>query len=485
MLIFKHLRPQDVGINPTPAEYEICPVSPDNTRALFTDCGDFTERWVSAGGTGVPVFLCWLDGTVSGEDVASTVIRPLSDPKRFGHVKNSADVAAALDGGLVYGCDMRAMYSLRELSQAIAYGCCAAVLEGVAFVFQLKTSQHRSVQEPTVEKTVKGSKDAFIETLRVNTALLRSRLRTPQLKLRQLSVGQNIRTDTAVMWLEDRASPEIPARVEAILGQIGTEGPLRPDDLDSAFSACPGSPFPQLLHTERPDRLAAYLAAGKVCVLAEGIPVAFVMPACLRDFMTTGEDAAQHCIPASFLRLLRWSAMGISLFLPALYVAMASYHPEMVPTELLLSVIHSKQSVPFSTTAEILGMLLSFELLQEAGLRLPDPVGQTVSIIGALIVGQSAVEAKVISPIAVIVVALAGIAGYTSPSQDLSMALRLCRLLLVILAAVSGLFGTAAGGLVLLWHLCSLEFCGRSYVADPDAEPLLLKPAGHGGEEGP
>ena len=476
MLVFKRFGPQDVDTKATPHLKKICPVSLESTKTFFAGCGDFVLRTVSAGGTEVGVPLCWLDGTVSGSDVAEQVIRPLSDPSRFGSVRSMGDAAAILDAGLAYGSDMRAVYDMEELARGVSFGCCAAVLDGVAFLFQLRTDQRRGVQEPTVEKSVKGSKDAFTEVLRVNTALTRARLRTSRLKLRQITLAG---TDASLLWLEGAAPPELLPWAEGRLAALAPAGPLAPDDLDSALSSCPRSPFPQLLHTERPDRLAAYLAEGKVCVLADGIPVGFALPACLRDFMTTGEDGAQHCVPASFLRLLRWAAMGITLFLPALYVAIAAFHPEMIPTELLSSVIRSKQAVPFSTSTEILGMLLAFELLQEAGLRLPDPVGQTVSIIGALIVGQSAVEAKVISPIAVIVVALAGIAGYTSPSQDMGTALRLCRLGLVIAAAWAGMFGIAAGGLLLLWHLGSMETCGRSYIADPDRGRLLRRaPAG-------
>jgi hypothetical protein len=180
--------------------------------------------------------------------------------------------------------------------------------------------------------------------------------------------------------------------------------------------------------------------------------------------MRVAEDRARHAMVASALLLIRWGAMALSLLLPGLYTAVAMYHPEMIPLPLLHSVIEAKVQVPFTVAAEVLGMLLTFELLQEAGLRLPDPVGQTVSIIGALIVGQSAVEARVISPIAVIAVALSGIGGYTQPSQELGAAFRLWRFVLTVCAAVLGVFGLMAGALVLLWRLCDLESGGLAYL---------------------
>ena len=424
-------RPQDVDVHPLPDPIYNCPVSPENTEKLFSGCADLETRRVYAGGTGAAVFACWLDGVTSGGSVAEQVLRPLTDPVRFAALKREADVIAAIENGGVYGPSMKKVTAMDQLADAIAYGCCALVFDGAAFTFQVKTDQHRSVQEPTVEKSVKGGKDAFVEVMRVNTALVRSRLHTPQLKLAQTTVGRKSRSQAAVMWLEGVAAPDLPERMLSRLKALDVDG---------------------------------VVLEGRVGLIVEGIPVGFAAPAFLPEFLKTTEDAAQHFWPATAIRLLRWLSLAMTLLLPAFYVAVATYHPEMLPTKMLLSVIESKQSVPFSTAVEILGLLLSFELLQEAGLRLPNPVGQTVSIIGALIVGQSAVEAKVVSPIAVIVVALAGIAGYTMPSQDLGAALRIFRFALVLAAALAGMFGIIMGAVLLLWHLCSLESFGRAYM---------------------
>ena len=410
------------------------------------------------------MYACWLDGVVSGAAVAEQVLKPLTAPARFAALKKPAEVMAAIQGGGVYGPSMKKVTAMDELADAIAYGHCALVFDGAAFLFQVKTDQHRSVQEPTVEKSVKGGKDAFVEVLRVNTGLVRSRLHTPRLKLVQTTVGRKSRSLAAVMWLEGVAAPDLPERMLARLEALDVDGVVLPDTLDSGLVDMPRSPFPQLIHTERPDKFASLLLQGRVGLIVEGIPVGFLAPAFLPEFLKTTEDAAQHYWAASVIRALRWVSLVLTLLLPAFYVAVATYHPEMLPTKLLLSVIESKQSVPFSTAAEILGLLISFELLQEAGLRLPNPVGQTVSIIGALIVGQSAVEAKVVSPIAVIVVAVAGIAGYTMPSQDMGAALRIFRFALVLAATFAGMFGIIMGAAALTWHLCSLESFGRPYM---------------------
>ncbi len=476
MLNEKRKYPQDVDFHPAPHPTYDMPITPDNTASLYDGCEDYESRRVSAGGTGSMVYACWLDGVVSGADVAEQVLRPLTDPARFSRAGSPEEVINLLAAGGVYGPSMKQVSTMDDLVDAIGYGHCALVFTGTAFVFQVKTSQHRSVQEPTVEKSVKGGKDAFVEVMRVNTGLVRSRLHTPKLKLSQTVVGRKSRSMAAVMWLEGVADPDLPRKMLRRLESIDTDGAVMPDVLDSGLVDAPKSPFPQLIHTERPDKFAALLLEGRVGVIVEGIPVGFAAPAFFPEFLKTTEDAAQHFLAASFIRLLRWVSLGLTLLLPAFYVAVATYHPEMLPTELLLSVIESKQSVPFSTAVEILGLLISFELLQEAGLRLPNPVGQTVSIIGALIVGQSAVEAKVVSPIAVIVVALAGIAGYTMPSQDVGAALRIFRFLLVLAATLAGMFGIILGVVFLLWHLCSIESFGRPYMT-----PLTGGPGGDTG----
>jgi spore germination protein KA len=209
-----------------------------------------------------------------------------------------------------------------------------------------------------------------------------------------------------------------------------------------------------------------------VGVLCDGLPVALLLPVTAGELFSVEEDRSRHAAVSTVLLWLRLAALGISLLLPAVYTAAAMYHPEMIPHPLLQSMIRARAEGPFSTAAEVLGMLFSFELIQEAGVRLPEPVGQTVSLIGALIVGESAVQAKLLSPLVIIVVALAGIGGYAQPSQELGAAIRLWRFALTVLAAVLGLFGVMAGTMVLLWRLCDTEDLGLCYLGGGDGSLL-------------
>ena len=216
------------------------------------------------------------------------------------------------------------------------------------------------------------------------------------------------------------------------MDRLDVDSLLALGSLEEYIVDAPRSPFPQLLHTERPDRFAMYLLQGRIGLLVDGLPVGLVLPVTLAEFMKVTDDAGTHFLVSSALSLLRWTALALAALLPAFYAAVAMYHQEMIPTRLLLSIIEAERDVPFSTALELLGMLGAFGLVQEAGLRLPSPIGDTVSIIGALIVGQAAVEASLVSPIAIIVVAFSAIACYALPSQDLAAAVRLARLLLTM-----------------------------------------------------
>ena len=448
------------------------PSSPEETpgtastagvAALFAGCADFTQRAVRVGRTRLTAQVCWLDGLVSSPEAAEDVLRPLS---RLDARGTGWQVLNAIQAGGVYCPSVRRHRDDAALAQDLAQGCVAVIFDeaGTGLSFEARATAGRSVSAPSVEKTILGAKDAFVETLRVNTCLVRRHLRDPALKLWQGTVGRRSRTAVAVFSLAGVVREGLVDQVIARLEALDIDGVTALGDLEQYLADRPRGVFPQALHTERPDRFARSLLQGRVGILADGLPVGILLPGTLPEMLHVPEDRARHALVASGLVLLRWVSLFLSLALPALFVAVAMFHPEMIPYRLLQSIIRSKQEVPFGTAAEILGMLAAFELLQEAGIRLPDPVGQTVSIIGALIVGQSAVEARVISPIAVIVVALAGIAGYTQPSQELGAAIRLWRFLLALCSLALGLYGMMAGLMLLLWRLCDMESLGVAYM---------------------
>ena len=441
-------------------------------RCVFSDCADFESRAIWPGNTQIGgVTVCWLDGLVSSKDVSDDVLRPLTDDTRFPGGRDAESAISSMLHGAVWACAVKERAVLGETVQDLLHGSCAVVFDrvGKAVTFEVKSGETRSISEPSSEKTIKGGKDAFVETLRINTSLVRKRLRTSSLKLKQTVVGRRSGTDVALLWLDGVSNKETLAELFRRLDGIDVDGLTAAGGLEQYIVDRPGSLFPQLMHTERPDQFATELLAGRIGLLVDGLPLGFLLPTTLPAFLRVADDRAQHWALSSGLMLLRWLALAASMLLPAFFTAVAMYHQEMIPTRILLSMIEAKQEVPFSVAVEILAMLISFELLMEAGMRLPDPVGDTVSIIGGLIVGQSAVEAKVVSPISVIVVATTAICGFIQPSRDLGSALRILRFGMVLLAVTLGLFGVMLGSAILIWYLCTLESFGVPYTA-PIAE---------------
>lgn len=445
-----------------------CPLNTKNIKDIFSSCSDFEMREISFGlERDVLLHVCWLDGIVSGGDVSANILRPLTQFARTSGAVTEREALTAIRLGGVYSYSVKDCKTTDELVTALTHGHCAVIFEGLgeALCFEVRSSNTRAVSEPTLEKALKGAKDSFVETLRINTALVRRRICSPKLKVVESSVGRKSSTRVSILFVDGVAAPDTVSELCRRLDALDIDALLAIGPLEEALVDNPASPFPQILHTERPDRFAMYLMDGHVGLLVDGIPVGLVVPVTLAEFMKVTGDANQHFMVASIISVIRYFALFMSALVPAIYVAVAMYHQEMIPTRLLLSIIEAKQNVPFSTALEVMGMLIAFTLLQEAGLRLPNPIGDTVSIIGALIVGQSAVEARVVSPIAIIVVALSGIAVYTLPSQDLGGAIRIARFGLVLAAILGGLYGVALLSCFLLYELAKIDSFGVSYTA--------------------
>jgi len=441
------------------------PVTSARLAEVFDGCYDYERRDVRAGGC--QAALCFIDGLISSNAVAELILRPLTDERRFPPALGAREAAQRILGGTVYAYTARERRDLGDAAADLLNGYCAVVFDGLrlAVTLEVKSSEKRSIDQPKEEKVVKGSKDAFIEVLKSNTALVRKKLRSPALKIRQTTIGRKTRTQAVIVYLGGFTNRSIAAEAERRLAAVDAEGVLSSAVIEENLADTPNTPFPQMLTTERPDKFCTNLLEGRVGILVDGLPVGFLVPGTFSQFFKVPEDHASHFLVASALTILRYLSAVLAVFLPAFYVAVAMYHQEMIPAKLVQSIIASRQSVPFPAAFEVLAMLISFELLQEAGLRLPNPAKETVSIIGALIVGQAAVEAKVVSPVVVIVIALSAIAGYTTPNQDLNAAFRLCRLILVILAILLGLFGLSLGCVLIVCHLASLESFGVPYMS--------------------
>ena len=435
-------------------------ISAAHVKQVFSDAADLVVRPLQLNETEATAF--FIDGLTSGSEIADFVLHPISQ-----QLRGSAEemLRQCLDG-TVYSAVAKPVEDMETLCTLLVNGFCVVVFEGLeqAVAFEAKTGEKRSPAPPDVENTVKGPKDAFTETVRTNTSLLRRHLRSPWLRLYETQVGSHSMTNVTVVWVEGITPPNLVARMKKRLSEIKVDGFLTPAAVEEYVTGSRNTAFPLLQYTERTDKFSRGLLDGRVGLLVDGLPLGYLAPVDLAGFLTSPEDQGMDFVSASCVRVLRYAALLVSLLLPALYAAMAAFHQEMIPTKLLMSIIESKAQVPFPTLFEVIGLLIAFEILQEAGIHLPQSLGQTVSIIGGLVVGTAAVEAKLISPAALIVVAVAGICGYAIPGREVADAFRVWRFVLTVCAAVAGLFGLTVGLIALLLHLGGLQSFGRSYL---------------------
>ncbi|MCQ2442860.1 MAG: spore germination protein [Oscillospiraceae bacterium] len=432
----------------------------DNLKAVFSGCVDYMERQVCSAVTGERFDLCWVDGMVRGERLNDYVIHPLCTVA----LPRTTQAKAAVLASGTWNLSVQERTTLDEVVQDLVIGFAALFCEDGVLTCGVATEEKRGISPPENEVADKGSKDSFVESLRTNTSLTRRHLRTPHLRVEEFTVGRESRTPVDLIYLDGLTNQDLVKAIREKIVDIDIDGLLSTGDFESYVAQRKGASFPQMVFTERPDRFCRGLLNGRVGVLMEGIPLGGILPGNLAQFVEAPQDREYHWIIASALLLLRYLCLLATLLLPALYIAIASFHFEMIPTKLAMSIISSKQNVPFSTPMEVLMLLVAFEILQEAGLRLPKTIGQTVSIIGGLVVGQAAVEAKILSPAVVIVVAAAGIAGFTMPNQDFSNALRVWRFVLAALAGLAGLLGMVAGAALLICHLADMESFGIPYL---------------------
>ncbi|MFG6147722.1 spore germination protein [Halobacillus sp. B23F22_1] len=342
-----------------------------------------------------------------------------------------------------------------------------------ALAASTKGWRDRGVQETTSESVIRGPKEAFTETLRTNTALIRRKIKDSNLRIESKKIGKKTHTDVAVVYLEGTAESQVIEELNRRLDEIDIDGVLESGYLEEFMQDAQYSPFPTVYNSEKPDAIAGGILEGRVAIITDGTPNVLLVPALFVNFMQSSEDYYQRADISTLIRLLRLFCFYVALFMPSIYIAFTTFHQEMIPPPLLINLAAQREGVPFPALVEALMMELTFEVLREAGVRLPKPVGSAVSIVGALVLGQSAVQAGLVSPAMVIVVAITAISSFVFPSYNMAISIRMLRFPLMILAATFGLYGIILGMIVMVLHLCSLKSFGKPYMS-PFA-PMIAK----------
>lgn len=353
-----------------------------------------------------------------------------------------------------------------ELTDFVFDGNLVLVIDGypTAIVAAVQGYEQRTVDEPSTEQNIRGPKDGFVESLTTNVSLLRRRIRSSRLKVETMSLGKISRTKVAVCYIEGIANEKIVQEVKGRLQKINTDSILDSGYIEEFITDEAFTLFPLVQNTERPDRTAASLLEGKIAVLTDNTPSILIVPCTLISLIQAAEDYYNLPLFATLIRLGRFIAINIALLAPAITIAAFSFNSELIPITFLSTVAGAREDLPFPIFLEIILMELAFELLREAGVRLPRTVGQAISTVGGLVIGQAAVTAGIVSPISVIVVSVTAIASFTFPDYAIGTSIRILRFGLILLASFLGLIGIMLGLMVILIHLCDLRSFGVPYL---------------------
>ncbi len=430
-------------------------------------------------------FIVYIDGMVNDESINDFILSPLMLRNRSNIYDGSQVISEAITNNIsirkvkklnipdyIYDSllpqnDVTKVDSFDKIADDVSSGNCLLFVDTINYSFDISVKKYekRSIAEPKNEPVIMGSQEAFVENLRTNTSMIRRNLCNENLIIENITIGTADKNKCAVCYLKNIASSDLVAEVKYRLNNLDIDYLVSIGELSQLIKDDAHTSIPEMVLTERVDKATSYILEGRVVVISNGAPYVLVMPVTLFDFLSSPEDFNINYIFANLLRFIRVLSLILTLLLPGLYIAITTFHSELIPTELLFSIVASRSKVPFMVIVEIIMMEVSFEIIREAGLRVPSPLGSTVGIVGALILGQAAVEADIVSPILIIIIAITAITSFAIPDYNLGFHLRICRFIYSILGFLAGFMGIALGIFIHIAVIGSLKSFGVSFLA--------------------
>ncbi|XMB85758.1 spore germination protein [Mycoplasmatota bacterium WC44] len=455
------VRTDIIDINKT----EELPLTVESFKGLFAKSNDcvFSEVMINKD---LSVNMVYIDGLANCTNVMDFILKPLTTLDKFTDVKDEVELIDVIKDGALYYISVKETKDIDQAVELLLMGTAVLILNETktAFLFETRGFDARSVQVPTEETNLKGSKDSFVETLRTNTAMIRRRMRTSNLVIEELTIGKLSNTKVSISYISGIVNDELVVNLRERLNKIETDQVLFTSVIEEEIIDSQNSPFPQVEYTEKSEKFCAALVEGRIGLMIDGIPFTMLLPTSIVNFFQTTDDYSYNYITVSIIRGIRYVLATVALLAPAFYVSITSFHLEMIPEGLALSVISTERGVPFPIFIECIILAIAFQTIIEAGARIWSSIGGMVSLVGALIVGEAAITANFISPGVVVVVAASAIAGYTIPNKDFAFAIWIWEIILILLSSVIGLYGMVVGLILLIHHWASMEVMGEPYL---------------------
>ncbi len=448
------------SVNKDENSKETVPISKSITENMirlkkqFPNSADLNKKEMQIGKSKIAVISC--EGMVSSDFLAISIIKPLS--KLNGKDINSGrDILEFIMNKSVLSAEQKEIFDFENLFTTMMSGFVIILIEGetTAFALGAQGYQYRSVSEPSNEANEFGPKEAFTEPIRVNMSMIRRRIKSPTLRFELLSAGNKSKTDLCIVYLSDKVSNKLLKEVKKKIAKINLDVVLDSSYVRPYLENHPFSLFSSVGNTERPDVLCGKINEGRIALLVDGSPYALIVPFLFGEYFKSFDDYARRPYFSSFVRVLKYISFYLSFLLPGIYVGVVTFHPELIPHSLLLSIASSEEIIPFSLTVEALFIYLIFEIMREAGIRLPSAVGHTIGIVGALVIGDAAVNAGLIGAPMVMIVAITAICSFCVP--QLYEPTTVLRFIFIILGGVSGLFGVVLGAVTVSAVICSMN----------------------------